>query len=163
LGIPLGISEDFLREGQADGAWWVGAALGAVAVSGAILTLGLIQRWGEIFPRWLPFLGGKRVPPALAIVPAALVSILVTTAGLMFVRLTLLGGFSLGDGIVLTLGEDWAAIAPELLWPIWGVALGAATLAYYLRRRGEAGAAAGARRNKTSDSHAEFHAAFIRR
>ena len=56
-----------------------------------LLTLGLVQRWGEVFPRWIPFLAGKRVPPALAIVPASLVSILVTTAGLMFVRLTLLG------------------------------------------------------------------------
>jgi hypothetical protein len=27
------------------------------------------------------------------------------------------------------------ALAPELLWPVWGVALGAATLAYYYRRR----------------------------
>lgn len=35
--------------------------------------------------------------------------------------------------------EDWAALAPELLWQVWGIALGAATLAYYLRRRGEEG------------------------
>jgi hypothetical protein len=134
LGIPLGITEDLLREGQAVGAWWAGAALATVAIGGAILTLGLIQRWGEIFPRWLLFLAGKRVPLALAIVPAALVSILVTTAGLMFVRLTLLDGFRLGER-VLTLDENWAALAPELLWPIWGAALGMATLAYYYRRR----------------------------
>jgi hypothetical protein len=59
LGFPLGISEEFLREGQEVGLWWAGAAL---AVGGAILTLGLVQRWGEVFPRWIPFLGGKRVP-----------------------------------------------------------------------------------------------------
>jgi hypothetical protein len=36
----------------------------------------------------------------------------------------------------LVLGaENWAALAPELLWPLWGAALGAATLAYYYRRR----------------------------
>jgi hypothetical protein len=101
-----------------------------VAICGAILTLGLIQGWGEVFPRWLPIIGGRPVPPALAIVPASAVAILVTTAGLMFWRRTLLGSgtFSLARG-------DWAALLPELLWPIWGLALGAATLAYYLRRK----------------------------
>lgn len=136
LGIPLGISEELLREGQETGLWWAGTALATIAVGGSLLTLGLVQRWGEIFPRWTPFFAGKRVPPALAIVPASLVSVLVTTAGLMFVRLTLFGTFSLGER-ALTLDENWAALAPELLWPIWGVALGMATLAYYYRRRGE--------------------------
>jgi hypothetical protein len=46
------------------------AALATLAVGGAILTLGLIQRWGEVFPRWIPFVGGKRVPISLAVVPA---------------------------------------------------------------------------------------------
>jgi hypothetical protein len=30
---------------------------------------------------------------------------------------------------------DGLATAPWLTWPLWSVALGAATLAYYLRRR----------------------------
>jgi hypothetical protein len=135
LGFPLGISEEFLREGQEVGLWWAGAALATLAVGGAILTLGLVQRWGEVFPRWIPFLGGKRVPIPFAVVPASLVSVLVTTSGLMFVRLTLTGrlGAILGEGVLGA--ENWAALAPELLWPLWGVALGAATLAYYYRRR----------------------------
>jgi hypothetical protein len=135
LGIPLGISEEFLREGQEVGLWWAGAGLATVALGGAILTLGLVQGWGEVFPRWIPFAGGKRVPPALAIVPASLVSVLITAAGVMFVRLTLTGrlGAILGEGVLSA--ENWAALAPELLWPVWGVALGAGTLAYYYRRR----------------------------
>jgi hypothetical protein len=135
LGLPLGISDELYQEGRATGLWWAGAALGMVAIGGAVLTLGLIQRWGEIFPRWVPFLAERRVPPALAIVPAAVVAILVTSAGLMFVRLTLLG--AVNDVFAFIDPEDWAALGPELLWPIWGVALAAATLAYYLRRRGE--------------------------
>jgi hypothetical protein len=137
LGIPLGISEEFLREGQEIGLWWAGAALATIAVGGAVLTLGLVQKWGEVFPRWIPILRSRRVPPALAIFPASLVSVLVTTAGLMFVRLTLTGklGAILGEGVLSA--ENWAALAPELLWPLWGVALGAATLAYYYRRRGK--------------------------
>jgi hypothetical protein len=134
LGIPLGISDEFLREGQEIGLWWAGAGLATVALGGALLTLGLIQRWGEVFPRWIPLLAGKRVPPMLAIVPASLVAVIVTQAGLMYVRLTLTG--ALGDVFTFIDDEDWAALAPELLWPLWGVALGAATLAYYYRRRG---------------------------
>jgi hypothetical protein len=42
--------------------------LGGLCVGGALLTLGLTHRWGEIFPGWLPFLAGKQVPPALAII-----------------------------------------------------------------------------------------------
>jgi hypothetical protein len=134
LGIPLGISEEFFREGQDVGLWWAGAGLATVAVAGALLTLGLVQRWGEVFPGWLPIVGGKRVPPALAIVPATLVAILVTTAGLMFVRLTLLG--QIGELFTFVGDDDWAVLAPELLWPLWGVALALATLAYFYRRRG---------------------------
>ncbi len=135
VGIPLGITDEFLRELQNTGLVWAGAGLAAIAAGGALLTLGLVQRWGEVFPRWTPFLAGRRVPIPLAVVPASLVSVLVTTAGVMFVRLTLFGSFSVGE-VTLTLDENWAAIAPELLWPLWGAALGAATLAYYYRRRG---------------------------
>jgi hypothetical protein len=128
LGIPLGIDAELLR--AAGTGVWAGAMLGTVAICGAGLTLGLIQRWGETFPRLLPLVGGGSVPMALAIVPATVVAILVTAAGLMFWRRTLLG-----VGAFTLSGGSWAALAPELLWPFWGVALGAATLAYYLRRR----------------------------
>lgn len=134
MGFPLGISEELLREGQETGALWGGAALATVALGGALLQFGLIQRWGEVFPRWLPFFAGKRVPIWLAVIPASLVAVIVTNAGLMFVRLTLLG--TLCEVFAFIDEGDWAALAPELLWPVWGVALGAATLAYYYRRRG---------------------------
>ena len=107
--------------------WWAGAALSTVDLAGVILTLGLVQRWGEVFPRWMVGLAGKRVPPAMAIVPASLVSVMVTSAGLQVVRGFLLGGFP---------ADGWATIAPGLVWPLWGTALGAATLAHYYRRRG---------------------------
>ncbi|MFI7425481.1 hypothetical protein ACIBPB_00690 [Micromonospora sp. NPDC049836] len=126
-GIPLGISRDFLAEMRETGLVWAGAGLGGFATVGAILTLGLVRPWGERFPRWLPGLAGRRVPINLAVVPATLVALSVTAAtlGLMsnpeFWQLA--GGLSLTS-------------APMLLWPLWGVALGAATLAYHLRRRG---------------------------
>jgi hypothetical protein len=91
---------------------------------------------GRGVPRWTPLLRGRRVPIWLAVFPASLVSILVTDAGLMFVRMTLTGRLAniLGEGVLTE--DNWAALAPELLWPLWGAALGAATLAYYYRRRG---------------------------
>ncbi|HEX2142290.1 MAG TPA: hypothetical protein VHK28_08480 [Candidatus Limnocylindria bacterium] len=136
LGIPLGISEDFLRKGQEVGLWFIGAALATLAVAGALLTLGLTQRWGEVFPSWLPVIGGRNVPPMLAVVPAMLVAVVVTSAGLMFWRVTLRGEFPLGGLASLNLENAWAALLPELLWPLWGAALATAAIAYYLRRRG---------------------------
>jgi hypothetical protein len=44
----------------------------------AFLSMGLVRRWGEIWPRWVPFLRGGRIPPLVAIVPAALGSVALT-------------------------------------------------------------------------------------
>lgn len=128
LGIPLGISEEFYREGQSIGLWINGAGLATIAVGGAILTLGLVQRWGEVFPRWMVGLAGKRVPPALAIVPALLVAIILTSAAIAEIRFAF-------TGTTVPLELTWSTLGPTLLWPFWGVALAAATFAYYLRRR----------------------------
>jgi hypothetical protein len=129
FGIPLGIDERLLASATARSGGIIGAAfgLGTVALCGAVLTLGLVQRWGEVFPHWLPRIGGTRVPLALVIVPAGLMSVIITGAGLTFVRLTLTD--------VFRLDADWAMSGPMLLWPAWGVALAAATVAYYYRTR----------------------------
>ncbi len=135
LGIPLGINSDFFRQGQSNHMWTTGAGLATVAVCGSILTLGLIKPWGEIFPAWMLGLAGKTVPPALAIIPAALVSVIITAAGLNFIGLFT---FNVSENLPTGVFKDgnWAAIAPEMFWPLWGIALGLATLAYYYRRRG---------------------------
>ncbi|WP_430500097.1 hypothetical protein ACQRWP_33405 [Micromonospora trifolii] len=124
VGIPFGISREFLTELQDTGLVWAGLGLGAFATVGSILTLGLVQRWGERFPRWMIGLAGRRVPVKLAVVPATLVAIAVTAASL-----GMIGQPEFWTGI------DLAGI-PQRLWPVWGVALGAATYAYHLRRRG---------------------------
>ena len=134
LGFPLGLSDDFFREGQATGLWWRGAALATLALVGALLTLGLVRPWGEVFPRWVPFVGGRRVPMKLVVIPASFVSVVVLSAGLMFVRMGIAGTFRLGPYRV-TFDENFGALWPELLWPVWGIALAAATLAYYYRTR----------------------------
>jgi hypothetical protein len=125
LGIPLGVSPEFLAEGG-NGIWLAGAYLATFGAFGGVLTLGLTQRWGEIFPRWIPGLRGRRVPPLLAVIPAGFVSIIVTVAGLTYLRWTIAGRFALAE---------WGAWLPECFWPIWGAALATATISYYRRRK----------------------------
>lgn len=132
VGVPLGVTDAFLRDLQESGAWFAGALLASLALGGAVLTTGLVGRWGEIAPGWVPIIGGRAVPIGLAVVPASFVSIIVTAAGLMFVRIVVTGSGMFGS-------NHWGALLPELLWPIWGIALAAATRAYYLRRRGPCG------------------------
>ncbi|GII32044.1 hypothetical protein [Planotetraspora mira] len=126
-GIPLGISDEMLRSLRDSGGVWAGAGLGAFAVVGAILTLGLIQRWGEVFPRWMIGLAGRRVPIKLAVIPAAYVAPIVVSAGL---------SIATSAKIWHTPGYSKLLVVTHMLWPLWGVALALAAYAYHLRRRG---------------------------
>jgi len=128
LGIPLGVSDEFLVElGDAK---YAGLGLGLFAVVGSLLTLGLVQRWGEVFWAWLPGIGGRRVPVSMAFVPALFVAAAVTSAGLGFARIVL------GPQIDRLPGDpaDWGTWGPELLWIPWGIALAVAAFAYRMRR-----------------------------
>jgi hypothetical protein len=123
FGWPLGISDDF-HQMMADtpGMLEMGLGLAVMGLGGGILTHGLARHWGEVYPRWIWFRAGKRVPPLLAIIPASVVAVVLIPAGLMNAQLPLSG-------------DNWALNAPGILWTVWGAALAAATYAYYLRRR----------------------------
>jgi hypothetical protein len=133
LGIPLGVTSDFLREEAEETPmiWYAGAFLATIGALGGLLTLGLIRPWGERFPRWMGRLAGRRVPPRLAIVPASVIAILILETGIMYNRMALTGVW---DEDFRT--GNWGTVLPEMTWPLWGLALGAATLAYHYRRRG---------------------------
>jgi len=139
LGIPLGMSEEYLHRGQESGTWTSGLFLATFGLVGAFLMLGLVQRWGEVFPRWMIGLAGLRVPIALAVVPASLVSVLLMVggiaiwAGLDQMVANLMAAGAEGIGLI---GEIIFQVGPTLLFPVWGVALAVATLGYYYRRRG---------------------------
>jgi hypothetical protein len=129
LGIPLGFPREMVEQFQ--GIKLIGpVGLGSFALLGAVLTLGLYQRWGERFPRWMIGLAGKRVPVRLAVIPATIVAAAVLPAG---ITLIVVGARS---GLLTLEADSWGAVGPGLLWPLWSVALGAATYAYWLRRRG---------------------------
>ncbi|WP_434591649.1 hypothetical protein [Brevibacterium sp. 1718] len=135
VGIPFGLSEGLYDEGQRVGLWHSGLALALAAIGGILLTLGLIQRWGERLPTWLGPLGGKRVPITLATIPATIVSLAIFTGGVGLVR-TIFSGTP-----EIFADSWWVTIGPTLLFPLWAVALGWATFAYRERRlAAEAGA-----------------------
>jgi hypothetical protein len=132
LGIPLGMTEEYYQSGLEQGLWVSGLFLATVGLVGALLTLGLVQRWGEVFPRWIPFLSGRRVPIALAVVPASIMSVLILVGGI-----TIGSGFAqLADTAAATQQDLWIVVGPVFLFPVWGVLLAVATLGYYYRRRG---------------------------
>jgi hypothetical protein len=132
LGFPLGMSEEHLHLGQESGTWISGLFLATFGLVGAALMLGLVQRWGEVFPSWMIGLAGRRVPIPLAVVPASIVSVLLMVGGI-----TIWSGMAqMADNAVAS-GEDmWIVVGPTLLFPVWGAALAVATLGYYYRRRG---------------------------
>jgi hypothetical protein len=132
LGIPLGMSEEHLHNGQQSGTWISGLFLANVGLVGAVLMLGLVQRWGEVFPRWMIGLAGRRVPIALAVVPASIISALLTVTGI-----AISSGWAQMAVAAAANGEDmWVFVGPILLFPVWGAALAVATLGYDYRRRG---------------------------
>lgn len=97
-----------------------GIMLGFACIGGGVLCLGMTQRWGTRWPFWMPVVKGRPVPPMVPIVPATAVAALFTFMSVPFVA--------------LSIRQD----ALEMVWAfpfyVWGPALGAATLAYAIRR-----------------------------
>ncbi|HEY1093500.1 MAG TPA: hypothetical protein VGE61_02265 [Glycomyces sp.] len=113
MGGPLG--DDLPLETRV----W-GLLLGFAALGGGVLCLGLTQPWGERWPFWMFALKGRPVPPKVAIVHGAVMAAMFTC---MAVPMVAMG-----------IRQD----ALDLVWSfpfyVWGPALGAATLAYAIRR-----------------------------
>ncbi|MEV6012419.1 hypothetical protein AB0M29_37180 [Streptomyces sp. NPDC051976] len=112
--------------------------LSVASQAAACLTLGLVRPWGERIPRWVPRLGGRRIPPPAAVIPAALGAVAVTA---LCAAVTLVPGGPLDNpdfpqgaaGMIMDL-----CYAPLLLW---GPLVAALTVAYARRRRAGALAA----------------------
>ncbi|AZM49214.1 hypothetical protein DMB38_28570 [Streptomyces sp. WAC 06738] len=108
----------------------------------AFTAIGLIARWGEVFPRWIPLLRGRQVPTWAAVLPASIGAVILT---LLF---TVLAPIADIRGTTIR-GDDVSGDAPteaggwELAWfyacytplILWGPLLALLTVAYYRRRR----------------------------
>lgn len=129
LGIPVGISQEFLD--FIAPITPIGAGLATLGLGGAALTTGLVLPWGETWPRWIPVLRGRPIPPRFPVVWALAVAMPITSSGLMYIRKILTGQQMGPTGANAEIG----AWLPEMLWPLWGAALAVAALAYLARRR----------------------------
>ncbi|MEU0151706.1 hypothetical protein [Micromonospora fulviviridis] len=111
-------------------------SLSLVSEGLALLAFGLVRPWGEVFPAWLPLVGGRPVPPRFAVTAA-------TTGA---TALTLIWAYA-AWGVVVD-GNDLAftppgfalllaCYAPLLLW---GPLLLLLALSYHHRHRPAPGA-----------------------
>ncbi|MFI1222626.1 MULTISPECIES: hypothetical protein [unclassified Streptomyces] len=104
----------------------------------AILTIGLVRGWGEVAPAWIPVIGGRRVRPMAAVVPAVLGGLVLT---FLFTAVPLGGGRDLTFyGVIDGVGYShaaWNALATVCVTPIaaWGPITLALATAYWRRRR----------------------------
>jgi len=105
----------------------------------AFLALGLVCRWGEVWPRWVPGAGGRPLPVLAAVVPAGLgaAALLVLPYALAVIASgRMLNGMPAGP---IAQGWQvpvfWAAYLPLAAW---GPLLGVLTVHYYRRRRAAA-------------------------
>jgi hypothetical protein len=108
----------------------------------AFTAIGLVAAWGELFPCWVPLLGGRRVPPLAAVLPAALGAAILTvlwttTAVTALSGRTIEGGQLPGDNPLEAL-HGWQLTFFDLTYApllLWGPLLAAVCFAYWQRRR----------------------------
>jgi len=133
LGLPVGVDDSYHREHFGFPGWGTAYVFGLtlLLVSLALLTLGLVRRWGEVTPGWIPYIGGKRVPPLAAIVPAG--------AGAFALTMLWVTAFSNLEDIFLLYGLEGTArivvIACYVPLLLWGPLLAAVTVSYAQRTR----------------------------
>ncbi|MFE1546743.1 hypothetical protein [Streptomyces sp. NPDC058718] len=103
----------------------------------AILAIGLVRGWGEVAPAWIPIIGGRRVRPMAAAVPAVLGGLILT---LLFTDVPIGDGRRLTAlGVIETVdysSDAWEMLATICVAPtaVWGPAVIALAIAYYRRR-----------------------------
>jgi hypothetical protein len=148
FGLHLPITDGALMEGDVNGdlpGWFpmegYVVLLSVLSEAVAFTAVGLIARWGEVFPRWIPGLRGRRVPISAAVVPAAAGAAILTVMWTLSVVNVLLfqetmQGRPLPDGFPIHL-DDWKGVLGVVSYvPLvaWGPLLAAVTYAYYRRR-----------------------------
>lgn len=107
----------------------------------AFTAYGLIAVWGEVFPRWVPWLRARRVRTPVAVVPATTGAVALTVLWTMVVVTAVSGHTIQGDPLPpenpMAVTWHWRGIvlfgsyAPLVLW---GPLLGLLTIAYIRRR-----------------------------
>lgn len=142
FGFELGLAGTPLLQQQGGPAFAYGVLyllfLCAFTCAAAYLAIGLVAPWGEVFPRWLPGVGGRNVPTVPAFLAASLGAgavLLITwplVANVLEVvidpRHAVLGRFSAS-------GWRWLFVACYAPLALWGPLLLIVATHYYWRRR----------------------------
>ncbi|MCT4354765.1 hypothetical protein M5362_16675 [Streptomyces sp. Je 1-79] len=132
LGLPVARVDD---PGLAQNAYQI--VLTVVAELLAFLTLGLVRSWGEVFPRRLPFVGGRPVPVrgATAAALGGASGLFALTGWYTYVAFAGIGADSPGAHID---GPVQEALLHACYLPLaaWAPLLVAVTVAYARRRAG---------------------------
>ncbi|MFJ3906838.1 hypothetical protein [Streptomyces sp. NPDC090025] len=110
-----------------------------LAVLGVVLLRGLVRPWGQVFPRWTPFLRGRRVPRWLPLAPALLGAATLAPYGVVgagYLALATADVVTIRRGDLPTAGDallvGWIGMAA---FGIYGIALTVAARSYWLRTR----------------------------
>lgn len=132
IGVPVGFPEG---DGMVDFPHPIGTpyvfALSILSECLALLTIGLVRPWGEVFPRWLPLVGGRDVPVAFAVGAASLGAVAVTLIGFS-------AATNWSDEMSAPESPDgaaeWVMTAAYAPFLAWGPLLAIVTVHYFLRR-----------------------------
>lgn len=128
LGHPAGYTEaGFAPFGTLESKVWM-LTISVVCELVALLTIGLVRPWGEVVPRWMPLLGGRRVRPLAAVVPAA-----TGAAGLTLIWANVPWWWTYPHEEMTATGNLVVGILYQPLF-LWGPLTAAVTISYYRRR-----------------------------
>lgn len=136
LGLVFGSSMGMVDQGQPVHVQTAGETIYIVFLSlfseaVALLAFGLVKPWGEVAPRWIPLIGGRRVAPYAAIIPA-------TLGSFALIAIWTYGFRDVFTGHFLPFSSDAAAALMITCYAplnLWGPAVLVLTWAYYRRRR----------------------------
>ncbi|WP_435240492.1 hypothetical protein [Streptomyces cucumeris] len=129
LGHPAGYTDEGFADFRSPGAKVWMLALSVVCECVAFLTIGLVRPWGEVVPRWIPWLGGRAVRPMAAVVPAALGAVALTVLWADVPRWWTYSHHDMTDTGSLVVGILYQPLV------LWGPLTGAVTVSYHRRRR----------------------------
>lgn len=110
-------------------------ALVLVEALASLAVLGLVRPWGEVWPDWVPGMGGRRIPPAFVVTVASLgalaVSLIVAAALYNIITMTVRGQ---SNPILQVHGwHRWFMLAHYVPWVLWPIGLWVAIVGYARR------------------------------
>ncbi|WP_327280123.1 MULTISPECIES: hypothetical protein [unclassified Streptomyces] len=133
LGIALWVDESKFRDWYAvDGGPYLFVLCG-LAVMAGVLALSLVRPWGLVFPRWVPLVAGRRVPPR------TLATTAFTVAALLLLYTVWAAVLTVDQWNAPSIFSRWIVVygIPQFL--VWGIGLFIAARSYHSRTRSSRG------------------------